>query len=108
MQKQVSSTCTALVPRRGESKRRHSVLLHEEGRQFETNEWSSERTASPLKADILLRLGGVGSVPKSDTDWPRVNALICPEAHVRSTAALQCMRPLGCRLTGRSGQSMGH
>jgi hypothetical protein len=36
--KQVSSPCTAMVPRRGDSKRRHSVLLHEEGRQFETNE----------------------------------------------------------------------
>jgi hypothetical protein len=27
-----------------------------------------------VKANILLRLGGVSSVPKSDTDWPRVNA----------------------------------
>jgi hypothetical protein len=36
--KQVSSTYTALMPRRGDSKGSHSVLLHEEGRQFETNE----------------------------------------------------------------------
>jgi hypothetical protein len=29
----------------------------------ETNARSSEMTASPLKADILVRLGGVSSVP---------------------------------------------
>ena len=36
----------------------------------------------------------VAEAPKPDTDWPRVKALICPEAHIRWTAALQCMWPL--------------
>jgi hypothetical protein len=31
--------------------------------QTETNNLSSKMTASPLKADILLRLDGVSSVP---------------------------------------------
>ena len=31
--------------------------------QTDTNNLSSKMTASPLKADILLRLGGVSSVP---------------------------------------------
>jgi hypothetical protein len=34
--------------------------------QFKTNDRYSDMTASSLKADILLRLGGVSSVPKPD------------------------------------------
>jgi hypothetical protein len=38
--------------------------------QTETNNLSGKMTASPLKADILLRLGGVSSVPGEDMNAP--------------------------------------